>query len=172
MEIHCLDHQIISDITYYSQDSPVGMWYFGVYDNLLVSMHLHKPEARILSVANGLSKQIADQIQAYFQGDLSSFELQVGLSGTKFDQQVLTYVAEIPFGEQWSYKDIALKFEDANLSRAVGSANGRNKILLVIPCHRVVGANGDLTGYAGGLPAKKWLLDFEKRKVSNQLSIF
>ncbi len=172
LTIQYLDRQSNLEVSYHRIDSPTGVIYFGMAGKLLVYMNFQPPKEDIQPIKDKFGMAVRDQMAAYFQGELKQFDLVVGISGTRFDQQVLTYVSEIPFGETCSYKDIAMKFEDPKLSRAVGSANGRNKILMVIPCHRVIGGNGDLTGYAGGLANKKWLLSFEKNTVSNQLSIF
>lgn len=102
------------------------------------------------------------QLQEYFAGRRTAFELPLSLDGCgEFQRRVLAEVAAIPFGATASYGDIAARVGRPQASRAVGQANGRNPISLLIPCHRVIGANGALTGYGGGLPAKVWLLRHE-----------
>jgi methylated-DNA-[protein]-cysteine S-methyltransferase len=103
------------------------------------------------------------QLKAYFAGELTDFDLAIKLSGTAFQQRVWQALVSIPFAMTASYKDIAERIESPKAVRAVGLANGRNPISIVVPCHRVIGANGTLTGYAGGLPRKRWLLAHEKR---------
>ncbi|MGY8839992.1 methylated-DNA--[protein]-cysteine S-methyltransferase [Candidatus Njordibacter sp. Uisw_039] len=106
-------------------------------------------------------KQTRHQIDDYFAGQLKRFDLALAPSGTEFQMQVLGALQKIPFGQMRSYKDIAEAIGRPNSMRAVGAANGRNPIPLIIPCHRVVGADGSLTGFGGGLDAKAFLLRLE-----------
>ena len=103
------------------------------------------------------------QLEQYFAGELTTFDLPLAASGTPFQRQVWDALASIPYGATASYRDIATAIGSPRAVRAVGLANGRNPIPIVVPCHRVVGANGALTGYGGGLPAKQLLLDLESR---------
>lgn len=102
------------------------------------------------------------QLEEYFAGRLRVFELTLRPRGTDFQQQVWDELVQIPFGRRVSYKDVALRRWNDRTIRAVGTANGQNPIAIIVPCHRVVGSNGDLTGYAGGLWRKKWLLAHEE----------
>ena len=104
------------------------------------------------------------QLRAYFAGDLKKFKLKLDFRGTEFQQQVWAALLTIPFGETRSYAEIAWQIGRPKAMRAVGAANGRNPISIIAPCHRVIGANGTLTGFAGGLEAKALLLDLEKKK--------
>jgi methylated-DNA-[protein]-cysteine S-methyltransferase len=110
---------------------------------------------------DGLFTDVVAQLRAYFAAEIQAFDLQLTLAGTEFQQRVWKALQEIPYGETRSYKEIALRIGDASAMRAVGLANGRNPISIVVPCHRVIGANGTLTGYGGGLPRKQWLLQHE-----------
>ncbi|MFF5301476.1 MULTISPECIES: methylated-DNA--[protein]-cysteine S-methyltransferase [unclassified Streptomyces] len=101
------------------------------------------------------------QLQAYFTGELKEFTVQLRLHGTPFQQTVWDQLRRIPYGETRSYGDLADALGNPGASRAVGLANGKNPIGIIVPCHRVVGANGSLTGYGGGLDRKQRLLDFE-----------
>ncbi|MFI6622783.1 methylated-DNA--[protein]-cysteine S-methyltransferase [Streptomyces sp. NPDC050528] len=101
------------------------------------------------------------QLQAYFAGELKEFTIQLRLHGTPFQQTVWDQLRRIPYGETRSYGDLADALGNPGASRAVGLANGKNPIGIIVPCHRVVGANGSLTGYGGGLDRKQRLLDFE-----------
>lgn len=112
------------------------------------------------------------QIDAFFAGTLREFDLPLALTGTPFQQDVLREVMNIPFGKTVSYLDIARKLGDDKKVRAVGTANGNNQLLLLIPCHRVIGSNGDPVGYAGGLQRKQWLLQHERDTVAAQLPLF
>jgi O-6-methylguanine DNA methyltransferase len=104
---------------------------------------------------------IAEQLRAYFAGDRSSFDLPVRLEGTPFQVAVWSALRDIPFGETISYAELARRVGRPGASRAVGGANGRNPVAIVVPCHRVVAADGNLGGYGGGLDRKRWLLDHE-----------
>ena len=103
------------------------------------------------------------QLQAYFAGELRDFELPLAARGTPFQQGVWRALRDIPYGETISYGELARRIGQPAAARAVGLANGRNPIAIVVPCHRVIGANGSLTGYGGGLARKRWLLAHESR---------
>ena len=101
------------------------------------------------------------QLESYFKGSLTRFDLPLAPRGTPFQHQVWRALREIPYGETRSYGDIAVKLGKPTASRAVGAANGRNPLPIVVPCHRVIGADGSLTGFGGGMAAKAFLLDLE-----------
>jgi methylated-DNA-[protein]-cysteine S-methyltransferase len=101
------------------------------------------------------------QLDAYFTGSLTGFDLPLAPAGTAFQQRVWAELAKMPYGATVSYGEIAERIGNPKAMRAVGLANGRNPISIVIPCHRVIGANGKLVGYGGGLPRKQWLLAHE-----------
>jgi methylated-DNA-[protein]-cysteine S-methyltransferase len=105
----------------------------------------------------------AIQLEQYFAGERTAFELDLEPHGTPFERQVWEAVRAIPYGETASYADIARRIGRPSACRAVGRANGRNPLAVIVPCHRVVGSDGSLTGYAGGLGAKRALLDLERR---------
>jgi methylated-DNA-[protein]-cysteine S-methyltransferase len=107
--------------------------------------------------------EAASQLDEYFSGKLAAFDLPFSLSGTDFQRSVWDALIKIPIGETRSYKDIAESIGNPNACRAVGMANNRNPLAIFIPCHRVVGHNGGLVGYAGGLAVKQYLLELEKR---------
>jgi methylated-DNA-[protein]-cysteine S-methyltransferase len=109
-----------------------------------------------------LLTRTADQLAAYFAGDLRDFDLDMSTSGTPFQRRVWTALRDIPYGETVTYGELAAAVGQPTASRAVGLANGRNPLSIVVPCHRVVGANGSMTGYGGGIERKRWLLDFER----------
>ncbi|MEH6359007.1 MAG: methylated-DNA--[protein]-cysteine S-methyltransferase [Pseudomonadales bacterium] len=106
------------------------------------------------------------QLDAYFTGELTEFDLPLVYSGTDFQQQVMHALRDIPFGETCSYGELAKKVGRDGAARAVGSANRRNPLPIIVPCHRVIGANGDLTGFAGGLDIKRKLLSIEGADVA------
>ena len=104
-----------------------------------------------------------EQLAAYFAGELRVFDLPLGAEGTGFQRLVWRALGTIPFGETRTYGAIAHAIGRPSASRAVGAANGRNPISIIVPCHRVIGASGELTGYAGGVEMKQWLLAHERR---------
>ena len=105
------------------------------------------------------------QLGAYFAGELQDFDLKLTPQGTPFQQEVWAELCKIPYGETISYGELARRVGNPNASRAVGLANGSNPIPIIIPCHRVIGSNGKLTGYGGGLPIKEKLLALERRQL-------
>ena len=105
------------------------------------------------------------QLDEYFDGSRRSFDLRLKPAGTDFQLAVLAELSRIPYGETVSYRDIAERIGRPKAVRAVGAANGRNPLPIVIPCHRVIGANGDLTGFGGGLPTKRALLRLEQSRT-------
>tara|TARA_B110000503_G_scaffold21267_1_gene32277 strand:- start:62 stop:478 length:417 start_codon:yes stop_codon:yes gene_type:complete len=111
-------------------------------------------------------KQAEDQLNEYFEGERQQFDLKMRPSGTPFQLSVLAALQEIPFGQTRTYRDIAERIGRPKAVRAVGTANGRNPLPIVIPCHRVIGADGTLTGFGGGLPAKSFLLELESVGLS------
>jgi len=111
------------------------------------------------------NRALALQLDAYFAGRLRQFTIPLDLRGTPFQRRVWKLLCGIPFGETRTYRQLAEALGRPNAARAVGRANGSNPAAIVVPCHRVIGSNGKLTGYAGGLHRKKALLDLEARKV-------
>ena len=110
------------------------------------------------------------ELQEYFANEREQFTFPIQMNGTEFQQKVWSELQKIPFGKTVSYLQMAVNLGDVKNIRAAASANGKNPIAIVVPCHRVIGSNGDLVGYAGGLDKKKWLLQHEG--VINQLDIF
>lgn len=110
-------------------------------------------------------REVIHQLRAYFAGELEIFDLDLAPEGTQFQQKVWKELLKIPYGETISYGVLARRIGNPKASRAVGLANGSNPIPIIIPCHRVIGSNGKLTGYGGGLPIKEKLLALEKRQL-------
>ena len=110
-----------------------------------------------------LFEEACRQLDLYFQGRLKKFDLPLKPEGTAFQKKVWQALLAIPYGETRSYKEIAETAGNVKACRAVGMANHKNPIAIVIPCHRVIGSSGNMTGYAGGIPAKQWLLSLEKQ---------
>lgn len=109
---------------------------------------------------------VMTQLRAYFAGQLQHFELALAASGTPFRTRVWAQLAKIPYGSTISYGELARRIGNPAASRAVGAANGANPLPIVVPCHRVIGASGTLTGFGGGLPVKQWLLDHERKVLA------
>ncbi|AKJ42795.1 methylated-DNA--[protein]-cysteine S-methyltransferase [Pragia fontium] len=137
-------------------------------DNRLIRLSFHIEDDLQHAVENGVLRDdnrvqfIASQIEEYQQGKRTEFNIAIGLNGTPFQMKVWDELNKIPFGETISYQTLATRVGNPKASRAVGRANGTNPISVIIPCHRVIGANGSLTGYEGGVLIKEKLLAFEK----------
>jgi methylated-DNA-[protein]-cysteine S-methyltransferase len=127
-------------------------------------------EGEISKVIPSVLQEAVTQLQDYFDGQRTHFDLKLNPAGTEFQQKVWKGLCEIPFGKTMSYLELAKQLGDVKAIRAVASANGKNPLWIVVPCHRVIGTDGSLTGYAGGLWRKKWLLEHEN--PSTQQSLF
>lgn len=114
-------------------------------------------------------QQAVSQLNDYFEGKKTEFTFKLNPSGTEFQQKVWKGLLEIPFGKTISYLELSKKLGDVKAIRAVASANGKNPLWIVVPCHRVIGTDGSLTGYAGGLWRKKWLLEHENPTTQQSL---
>lgn len=112
-----------------------------------------------------------EQLEEYFDGSREQFDLPLDPVGTQFQQQAWAALRTIPYGETVSYGEQAARLGDRNKARAVGAANGKNPISIIVPCHRVVGSTGSLTGFAGGLDRKSWLLSHERRHAGQTLPL-
>lgn len=151
--------------TYYARvESPVGELLLTSDGDALTGLYINEraiaPEWIIASDDAPIA-QATQQLVEYFAGTRQTFDLPLAPEGTLFQKRVWEELAKIPFGETVSYGTIAARLGQPTASRAVGMANGRNPVSIIVPCHRVVGANGTLTGYSGGMPRKKWLLEHE-----------
>lgn len=147
--------------------SPVGPLTVVAEHDALAGLYLHEqrhlPDASTFGGRDDrLLPAVREQLDAYFDGELTSFAVPLAASGTPFQQRVWAALREVPYGSTCSYADLARAVGKPKAVRAVGAANGRNPVCVVVPCHRVVGADGALTGYAGGLERKQFLLDFER----------
>ncbi|MHB8497828.1 MAG: methylated-DNA--[protein]-cysteine S-methyltransferase [Acidimicrobiales bacterium] len=154
---------------YRTVDSPVGLLTLagqgGCLTNLVMEDTAHPPSDRSRWVEDAAAfPDVVAQLAAYFAGERTGFDVALRPAGTSFQQRVWDALPEIPYGETRSYGEIARRIGQPGAARAVGLANGRNPIAVIVPCHRVIGANGALTGYAGGLQAKRALLDLEQAR--------
>lgn len=152
--------------------SPVGPLRLVARADALVAVLWPEDDDRVRLVSepvpgsNPLLERAARQLDDYFAGSRRSFDLPLDPNGTDFQKQAWSALCEIPYGETSTYAKQAAAIGRPRAVRAIGSANGRNPLSIIVPCHRVVGADGKLTGFAGGLDTKRWLLDHERRVVS------
>lgn len=144
-----------------SVPSPIGKLWLEEEDGALVRVSFQPDAASQTEEETPLLEQAKQQLAEYFAGQRQVFDLPLRVQGTPFQQRVWAALREIPYGQTRSYKQIAEQIGSPHASRAVGMANNRNPIAILIPCHRVIGADGSLTGYAGGLAAKERLLALE-----------
>jgi methylated-DNA-[protein]-cysteine S-methyltransferase len=148
-------------------DTKIGK--IAIIDNGVEITHIEIAEEKYSNDFNvyesDIIKNAANQLYEYLDGSRTSFELSLNPYGTEFQRKVWKALCEIPYGETRSYKQVAETIGNSKASRAVGMANNKNPIMIIIPCHRVVGSNGSLVGYAGGMDIKEKLLNIEKKKV-------
>jgi methylated-DNA-[protein]-cysteine S-methyltransferase len=142
-----------------SVETPIGTLWLARDEHGLSSVGF--AGARGARSADGLLLEAAEQLLAYFDGELRRFELPLSIRGTHFQRRVWDAVAAVPYGSTTTYAELAAAIGRPAACRAVGAANGRNPLSIVVPCHRVVGTSGSLTGYGGGLARKRALLDLE-----------
>ncbi len=142
--------------------SPIGPLYAEADEHGLTKLYTdgHRLHADAQPDHDGAFAEVQQQLDEYFAGERTEFDLPLSEYGTPFERAVWAKLREIPYGETRCYGDIASEL--GSVARAVGRANGRNQISIIVPCHRVIGANGSLTGYAGGLDAKRALLELEQ----------
>ncbi|MFF7467841.1 methylated-DNA--[protein]-cysteine S-methyltransferase [Streptomyces sp. NPDC008092] len=148
-------------------DSPYGPLTLVAEDGTLCGIYMadqrHRPPEEAFGPRDDdLFTETEEQLTAYFAGELKEFTVELRLNGTPFQRSVWEQLCLIPYGETRSYGELAEALGNPQASRAVGLANGKNPVSIIVPCHRVIGANGSLTGYGGGLPRKQRLLDFER----------
>jgi methylated-DNA-[protein]-cysteine S-methyltransferase len=149
----------------------LGTWLLAAENDVLLL--LLPPDHRSNKIADKSSPQtdsffraVIDQLESYFAGERRHFDLPLDLRGTPFQKSVWRELTRIPYGETISYGQLATRIGNPAASRAVGAANGRNPISVIVPCHRVIGAGGKLTGYAGGLNCKNFLLQLERTSLA------
>ena len=159
--------------TYY--DSPVGVIKIGGTETCITELTFVDDSSQMAYGIPGVSDilhQCTEQLIEFFQGRRRSFNLPIYQGGTEFQQQVWNTLMEIPYGKTISYKDLAKKLGNPKVVRAAASTNGKNKISIIVPCHRVIGTDKSLVGYSGGMQRKKWLLQHEFRMVHGIQTLF
>lgn len=143
-------------------DTPIGRLNIVANDEAVTAIEFHADPAAA-QAPNAITRQCCHQLSDYFTGKRTEFDLPLKAHGTAFQHQVWQALIDIPYGETCSYSAIADQIDNPKAVRAVGAANGRNPIPVIVPCHRVIGRSGRLTGYAGGLDIKVWLIEHEKK---------
>ncbi|MDE5670225.1 MAG: methylated-DNA--[protein]-cysteine S-methyltransferase [Eubacterium sp.] len=149
------------------------MMYKGYFNSQIGIIRVEDNGERLISVSiceneessnmSALTVKVINQLKEYLSGVRKIFDLPIEMNGTEFQLKVWSALCNIPYGETRSYKDIAEKIGNPKAVRAVGGANNKNRLMIIVPCHRVIGADGSLTGYAGGINVKKKLLELEQR---------
>ena len=168
-----MDKSVAESRYYTSMDSPVGELFLLGNDRGLCAIHWDK-ESSVVDIdqyehvvrkdRHPILARARKQLQEYFAGKRTEFDVPLDLHGTPFQLEVWAKLLEIPYGETACYEEQARKIGDINKVRAVGGANGKNPVSIIVPCHRVIGKNGSLTGFGGGLDRKKLLLELESHQ--------
>ena len=156
--------------TYYH--SPVGILKISGTEQYISEVTFKEKEETPSEYLSPMLINCVEQLIQYFNGERRQFDFPMNQSGTPFQQDVWNHLLTIPFGRTISYMDLAKMTGDTKATRAVANANGKNNIAIVIPCHRVIGSNRELTGYAGGLWRKKWLLEHEAKFAYGVQTLF
>ena len=163
-------------IHYRTIDSPIGPLALAGRGQLLTNLRMvdqtYEPNRADWVPDDRAFPDAVEQLKAYFAGERTDFDLELSLAGSEFQRRVWQALLTIPYGETRSYGEIAEQIGASGAARAVGLANGRNPIAIIVPCHRVIGASGSLTGYGGGLDRKRTLLEMERRCKCATLSLF
>jgi methylated-DNA-[protein]-cysteine S-methyltransferase len=152
-------------------DSPIGPLTLAADGERLTQLSMHEQRHALAPALDARRDDawfapITEQLEAYFAGELTSFDVALEMHGTEFQRRVWEGLRGIPYGTTLSYGELAGRVGNAKASRAVGLANGRNPVAIIVPCHRVIGADGTLTGFGGGLDRKSWLLEHETKHLS------
>lgn len=161
---------------FFNMDSPIGNLQIQVENQKVTKVEFRPKKHKTPSNCNTADREIFElcqqQLIEYFNGKRTSFDLPVELRGTEFQKSVWKQLEKIPFGKTISYKELAIQIGNPLSVRAVGAANGKNPVSIIIPCHRVIGSNGSLTGYGGGIERKEWLLEHEQKLASGVNLLF
>lgn len=154
-------------LTYY--ESPLGILEITASERGITSVAFVESSVQVKNPVQERLQECVRQLEEYFAGKRQEFFLALDMDGTEFQLNVWHYLLKIPYGKTVSYLDVAVALGDHNLTRAVGGANSKNPIAIIVPCHRVIGQNTELTGYAGGLWRKRKLLDLEENLMQTSL---
>ncbi|MCW1824240.1 cysteine methyltransferase [Mycolicibacterium conceptionense] len=160
-------------LQYRTMDSPVGLLTLAGRDGKLMHLRMvdqtYEPSREGWEADDTAFGEAVEQLSEYFVGERTEFDLELDMVGTQFQRRVWQALQSIPYGETCSYGEIARQIGSPSAFRAVGLANGHNPIGIIVPCHRVIGANGSLTGYGGGLDRKRALLELERSRTTPAL---
>lgn len=160
---------MIQKVLFTRLNSPVGELVLASDGEAITGLFMEKHEGELTNGwhrDDSLFGKAAEQLRAYFAGELTEFDLPLAPRGTEFQQRVWDELLKIPYGSTINYGKLARRIGNPNASRAVGAANGQNPISIIIPCHRVIGSDGKLTGYGGGIERKRFLLDLEAETLA------
>jgi methylated-DNA-[protein]-cysteine S-methyltransferase len=149
--------------------TPLGITLIEGDENGIAKIWVLNEEVPVTKKIPAILKDAAQQLTDYFDGKRNAFDFPLNPQGTDFQKKVWKALLEIPFGKTTSYQELSIKLGDVKAIRAVASANGKNPLWVVVPCHRVIGSDGSLTGYAGGLWRKKWLIEHETPPIQQSL---
>lgn len=167
--------QTITEVYYTYYQSPAGLLLIGATEHYITEISFVDNMQQMIHGEPGVCEvihQCTEQLIEYFNGKRKEFSIPIHQDGTAFQQRVWGELLSVPFGTTTSYLQIAKQVGDEKAVRAVGTTNGKNKIAIIVPCHRVIGSNKSLTGYAGGLMRKKWLLQHEFRIKNGIQTLF
>ncbi len=149
--------------------TPIGILEIVSDESFLIKLDLLKTTDGLRPInPNPITERAKNQLLEYFEGKRTVFDIPLSPQGTDYQKKVWQHLLDIPYGKTISYKTLATRTGNEKASRAVGHANSKNTIMIVIPCHRVIGKNGALTGYAGGIDVKKWLIEHEQKFAIRQ----
>jgi methylated-DNA-[protein]-cysteine S-methyltransferase len=166
----------MATVQFRSMNSPVGTLTLAGKDGRLMHLRMvdqtYEPSRDGWEPDDAVFSEAVEQLEAYFAGDRTEFDLALDLVGTDFQRRVWQALLTIPYGETRSYGEIAKQIGAPGAFRAVGLANGHNPIGIIVPCHRVIGSNGSLTGYGGGIDRKRALLELERSRISSIPTLF
>lgn len=151
----------MNDLFHTFYDSPLGQLKLVANKNALISLQFQPKESETILFENEILIQTKNELDLYFDGKLNLFSIPILLNGTTFQQKVWRELQNIPFGETISYLTLSKNIDNQKAIRAAGTANGKNPIPIIVPCHRVIGSNGNLIGFSGGIENKRWLLNHE-----------
>ena len=164
----------MNELSFLYYQSPLGPLRIAGTDQYISEISFIEQESNVAHSANSypvLHKCVEELIE-YFNGERFSFEIPVKQEGTEFQRKVWAKLLDIPYGKTISYMTLAKRLGDPNCIRAAASSNGKNHVAIIVPCHRVIGSNQSLVGYAGGLWRKKWLLDHENKYANGLQTLF
>ncbi|MDB5230214.1 MAG: methylated-DNA--[protein]-cysteine S-methyltransferase [Chitinophagaceae bacterium] len=163
------------DIYYTYYESPIGLLKMGGTDHYICELSFVDNTEQLVHGEPGISEvmhQCTEQLIEFFNGNRREFNVPIAQDGTDFQQRVWGELLDIPYGRTISYMDLAKRLGDPKVIRAAASTNGKNKVAIIVPCHRVIGSNSALTGYAGGLWRKRWLLEHEFKIAHGVQTLF